>query len=206
MPYIWSFKMQKRYFYTGFIFTTFMLTLYIVNNGVAIAHRGHDGPKKVFMEEGEALKTMMPEGGKIIKRKEILKKWKYNETLKKWGYSPEEGVYTYFISKDKEGKLLGILFIRSIEYKHGEIELAIGYDSNGYTKDIKILSCPAKYVTDITENIITNGFLENFLHLKTDNIIAKSKEYDKEPEDSIQSLIVKEIKGSAILIKIFQGL
>ncbi|HBO83566.1 MAG TPA: hypothetical protein DD641_00970 [Deltaproteobacteria bacterium] len=196
--------MQNKYFHMVFIIATFIFTLHLVSTGVALAHREHGGPKKVFLEEGEALKTMLPEGGKIIKRKEILKKWKYNEALKKWGYSPKEGVYTYFISKDKEGKLLGILFIRSIEYKHGEIELAIGYDSNGHTKDIKILSCPAKYEKDITDNIITNGFLENFLHLKTDNIIAKSKEYDKEPEDSIQSLIVKEIKGTAILIRIFQ--
>lgn len=198
--------MHKKYFHAVFIIAIFIFTLHLVGNGVAFAHRGHDGPKKVFLEEGEAIKTMLPEGGKIIKRKEMLKKGKYNEALKRWGYSPEEGVYTYYISKDKAGNVSGALFIRSIEYKHGEVNIAISYDNSGQTKDIKILSCPEKYVKDITENIQANGLLESFLHLKTDDVISKSKYLDKESEENIQSLIVREIKGSAILIKIFQGL
>ncbi|MCC6545387.1 MAG: hypothetical protein IT392_12970 [Nitrospirae bacterium] len=149
---------------------------------------------------------MLPEGGKIVKRKEVLKKEKYNEAVKRWGYSPPEGVYTYYISKGKGGDLLGTLFIQTMEYKHGDVELAVAYDKEGSISGITILSCPEKFVKEVTENIQASGFLDKFSHLKTDDAIVRVKGYDKEPQESIQYIIAKGIEGTAILLKLFQGL
>ncbi len=198
--------MRKGYLSWAFIIAPFLIAAHLLNIDIALAHKGHVGPPKVFMEESEALKTMLPEGGKVVKRKEVLKKEKYNEAIKKWGYSPDAGVHAYYISKGKNGDLLGALFIRSVEYRHGEIVLAVGYDRSGHVSGLKILSCPAKYVKEITENILNSGFLDNFLHLKTNDVATTGKNYGKEPEEGLRHIIAKEIEGTAILLKIFQGL
>lgn len=198
--------MKKGYLCQVIIIAIFLFTFQTLNSELAFAHKGHAGPPKVFMEESEALKTMLPEGGKVVKRKEVLKKEKYTEAVRKWGYSPDAGVHAYYISKGKNGDLLGALFIRTVEYKHGEIVLAVGYDRNGHLSGVKILSCPAKYVKDITESILNSGFLNNFLHLKTDDVVTTGKNYDKEPEESLRHIIAKGIEETAILVKIFQGL
>lgn len=177
----------------------------LLNSPTAFAHQGHEGPKKVLIKENDAIKTMLPEGGKIVKRKEVLKKDKSNEALKRWGYSPDEGIYSYYISKDKEGTLTGALFIQTVEYKHGSIEIAVGYDKTGQLTDIKILSFSEKYLKEVTENILSNSFLDNFSHLKTDEVIAKGKVYEKEPKETLKYLLAKEIEGTAILLKLFQG-
>lgn len=197
--------MQKRYIYCVIIFATFLFAFQAMRSEVVFAHKGHAGPTKIFMSEREALKTMLPAGGKIVKRKEMLKKEKYNEAVKRWGYSPPEGVYTYYISKGKGGDLLGALFIQTMEYKHGDVELAVAYDKDGHVTGIKILSCPEKFVKEV-ENIHAEGFLDKFSHLQTDDVISRAKAYNKEPEEGIQYLIAREIKGTAILLKIFQNI
>lgn len=198
--------MQKRHSYYSLILALFLFTPLVMKSEVVLAHKGHAGPTKIFMNEKEALKTMLPEGGKIVKRKEVLKKEKYNEAVKRWGYSPPEGVYIYYISKGTGGDLLGTLFIQTVEYKHGNVELAVAYDRDGRTTGITILSCPEKFVKEVMENTQTNGFLDKFSHLKTDDIIVMAKTYDKEPQESIQYIIAKGIEGTAILLKLFQGL
>lgn len=198
--------MQRRYFHPFISIAIFLFAIQIITSGIAFAHRGHAGPTKVFMEEGEAMKTMLPEGGKILKRKEALKKEKYREAIKRWGYSPAEGVHTYFVSKGTDGKLLGALFIQSIEYKHGEIAFAVAYDRNGHVSSIKILSCPEKYIKNLTEDAEASGFLDKFVHLKTDEVIVAGKSYEKESEESLRRILAKEIGGTAILLKNFQGL
>lgn len=198
--------MQRRHFHRFISITIFLFAIQIITSGIALAHRGHAGPTKVFMEEGEDMKTMLPEGGKILKRKEALKKEKYREAVKRWGYSPAEGVHTYYISKEKDGKLLGALFIRSVEYKHGEIALAVSYGRDGHLSGIKILSCPEKYVKNLAEDVATGGFLGKFEHLKTDDVVAAGKAYEKESEGSLRRILAKEIGVTAILLETFHGL
>ena len=198
--------MQRRHLYWPILTTALLFGAQLISIEVAQAHRGHGGPAKVVMTESDALKTMLPTGDKILKRKEALKKEKYEEAVKQWGYSPSEGVYPYYISKGKNEELSGALFIQSFEYKHGSISLAVGYDKGGHVSDIKILSCPEKYVKELTEDVQSSGFLDGFLHLKTDEVITKAKAYDKESAESMRHLIAKDIGGTAILLKIFQGL
>lgn len=198
--------MQRRYFHKAIIITSFLLIIPLISSGTALAHKGHDGPTKVFLKEADALKTMLPEGGKILKRTERLKKEKVSESVKQWGYSPSEGDYTYFISKGNSGDLQGILFIRAIEYKHGSISLAVGYDKGGHVSDIKILSCPEKFVKELAEQVQDNGFLEGFLHLATNEVINKAKDASKETPESIRQVVANEIGNTSVLLKIFQGL
>lgn len=196
--------MHKRFLKILFLMTVFLCAGYLLNSKAAFAHKGHAGPTRTLMQESDALKTMLPEGGKIVKRKEALKKEKYNEALKRWGYSPDEGIYTYFISKDKEGNISGALFIQSVEYKHGNIEIAVGYNKTGQITDIKVLSCSEKYLKEVTENIQSGGFIEGFVHLKTDDVISKGKTYEKENRESLKYIIAQKIEGTAILLKLFQ--
>ena len=202
--------MYKKILSRLFLIAVLLFAVRLLNSPTAFAHQGHEGPKKVLIKENDAIKTMLPEGGKIVRRKEALKKDQYNTALKRWGYSPEEGVYSYFISKDKGGTLTGALFIQTVEYKHGRIEIAVGYDKTGQLTDIKILSFSEKYLKEVTEDILTNGFLDNFSHLKTNEVILKGKSYENEPKEALKSIIAKEIKGTAILfnlflVKLFQG-
>ncbi len=198
--------MQRRYLYRSILIVALLVATQLISIEVAQAHRGHGGPAKVFMTESDAFKTMLPEGGKILKRKEALKKENHDEAVKRWGYSPAEGVYPYYISKGKNEELSGALFIQSVEYKHGSINLAVGYNKDGHISDIKILSCQEIYVKELTEDIQGSGFLDGFLHLKTDEVITRAKDSDKEPVESMRHVIAKEIGGTAILLKIFQGL
>lgn len=197
--------MYKIFLKRFLLITVILLTVCFLNNPIAFAHKGHSGPTKVFMEEKEALKTMLPKSDKVVKRKELLKKEQVKDAVKRWGYSPDEGVYTYFISKDKDGNFSGALFIREIEYKHGNINIAIGYNKIGEVTVIKVISCPEKYLQELTENIELNGFLYNFSHLKIDEVILKGKSYENEPKETLKYLIAKEIEGTAILFKLFQG-
>jgi len=197
--------MDRRYFHRFVTILLFFFAIQIVTTRVTLAHKGHAGPPFIFMEEGEAIKTMLPKDGKILKRKEELKKEKYKEAVKRWGYSPDAGIHTYYLSRGKSGEMLGALFIRSVEYRHGEVVIAVGYGREGHLTDIKILSCPEKYVKDIRETILNSGFLDNFLHLEADNVIATGMHYNKEPEESIRRILAEEIGETAILLKIFQG-
>ena len=198
--------MPRGLFQKTIITAAFLLMILLISTGTAFAHKGHDGPPKVFMEEKEALKTMLPEGGKVVRRKEELKKEKYNEALKQWGYSPETGVHSYFLSKGQGGEVLGTLFIHSVEYGHGEIVLATGYDKDGHLSGLKLLSSPGKHLKEVTDEVLNSGFLDKFLHLKTEDVIAAGKSYRKEPEGSLRHILAREIGGTAILLKIFQGL
>ena len=198
--------MQRKYLHKAIIITSFLLTISFISTGAALAHKGHGGPAKIFMQEADALKTMLPKGEKILKRKEVLKKEKVSEAIKQWGYSPSEGAYTYFISKGSSGDLSGLLFIQSIEYKHGSIGLAVGYDKGGHVSDIKILSCPEKYVKELSEQVQDSGFLEGFLHLSTSEVVNKAKNAGKEAPESIRQVIANEIGNTSILLKVFQGL
>ena len=198
--------MQQRYFHKAVIITSFLLIIPLISTGAALAHKGHGGPARIFIEEADALKTMLPGGGKILKRKEVLKKEKVSEAIKQWGYSPSEGPYTYFISKGNSGDLLGILFIQAIEYKHGSIGLAVGYDKGGHVSDLKILSCSEKHIKELSEQVQDKGFLEGFLHLATNEVINKAKEAGKETPESIRQVIANEIGSTSILLKAFQGL
>lgn len=197
--------MYKKILSRLFLIAVLLFAGRLLNSPTAFAHQGHEGPKKVLIKETDAIKTMLPADGKIVKRKESLKKDQYNEALKSWGYSPAEGVYPYFISKDKGGTITGALFIQTVEYKHGRIEIAVGYDKTGQLTDIKILSFSEKYLKEVTDDILTKGFLDNFSHLKTDEVISKGKSYAKDTKETLQNLIAKEIAGTAILLKLFQG-
>lgn len=198
--------MQRSFFHKAIIIATFLWSIPLISTGTAIAHKGHDGPTKVFLQEADALKTMLPEGEKILKRTERLKKDKVNESVKQWGYSPSEGDYTYFISKGSSGDLLGILFVRTIEYKHGSIGLAVGYDKGGHVSDIKILSCPEKYVKELTEEVQNKRFFEGFLHLSTSEVISRAKDTGRDTPENIRQVIAKEIGNTSILLNAFQGL
>ena len=198
--------MQQRYFHKAVIITSFLLIIPLISTGAALAHKGHGGPARIFIEEADGPQTMLPGGDKILKRKEVLKKEKVSEAIKQWGYSPSEGTYTYFISKGNSGDLLGILFIQAIEYKHGSIGLAVGYDKGGHVSNIKILSCPEKHVKELSEQVQDSGFLEGFLHLATSEAINKAKDAGKETPESIRQVIANEIGNTSILLKAFQGL
>ncbi|MCC6545059.1 MAG: hypothetical protein IT392_11280 [Nitrospirae bacterium] len=198
--------MQVRYVCRVVVLAVLLFMGQGIVSEVALAHRGHEGPVKVFMKEADAMKTMLPKGGKVLKRKELLTTEKHKEALKRWGYSPQEGVYTYFISKGKSGELKGVLFIQPAELKHGTISFAVGYNGDGSLADIKILSCPEQYVKELQEGILEGGFLEKFLHLKTDDVIANMKTPDKESSEDIRHVISKEIRNTAVLLKLFQRL
>lgn len=83
----------------------------------------------------------------------------------------------------------------------------MGYDREGHLSGIKILSSPEKYVKNLTEEVEASGFLDKFVHLKTDEVIAAGgKSYEKEPEESLRRILAKEIGETAILLKTFQRL
>ena len=59
--------MQSKYLRLTIIMIAFLFAIQITNSKPVFAHKGHAGPTKVLMEEDDAMKTMLPEGGTIVK-------------------------------------------------------------------------------------------------------------------------------------------
>lgn len=128
----------------------------------ASAHEGHAGAMTPFMEEKDALKTMLPEDAKVAKRKQELDKESVQWAAEFYGIDLPEGVQTYYLARDKTtDAILGAAIVSEVEYRHGKVRVAIGIDAAQNVTKAAVLGINEKYVQDLAGTIGT-GFIDRY--------------------------------------------
>jgi len=146
------------------------------SSGPAMAHEGHAGKQVVLLKKEEALKQMLPAGAKVAQRKERLALEKAEKVKKEFGVKLDDGVYTYYIARDKKsGMAIGAAMITEIEYLHGEVSLAIGIDTKGNVTKAAILSVNEKYLQDLKSSVGT-GYLRQFEGVAIKKLVTMANE------------------------------
>jgi len=148
----------------------------IALSGSVLAHEGHAGKLVVFLKKEEALKQILPGGAKVVQRKEMLDRGKAEKAKKEFGVKLDDGVYTYYIARDKKsGMAIGAAMITEIEYLHGEVSLAIGIDTKGNVTKAAILSVNEKYLQDLKSSVGT-GYLRQFEGVAIKKLVTMANE------------------------------
>ena len=148
----------------------------IALSGSVLAHEGHAGKLVVFLKKEEALKQILPGGAKVVQRKEMLDRGKAEKAKKEFGVKLDDGVYTYYIARDKKsGMAIGAAMITEIEYMHGEVSLAIGIDTKGNVTKAAILSVNEKYLQDLKSSVGT-GYLRQFEGVAIKKLVTMANE------------------------------
>src|SRR3989304_9108109 len=146
------------------------------SSGPAMAHEGHAGKQVVLLKKEEALKQMLPAGAKVAQRKERLALEKAEKAKKEFGVKLDDGVYTYYIARDKtSGATTGAAIVTEVAYMHGEVNLAIGIDTKGNVTKAAILSVNEKYVPDMKSSVGT-GYLRQFEGVTIKKLVTMANE------------------------------
>lgn len=119
----------------------------------AAAHEGHSGPVIEFMEVKEALKAVLPQGGKIVQRKQEMTGEAAARARRQVGAPPLEGVQTFLLTRDEAGRPLGAAMNKTFKYGHGEVVLAIGVRPDGTVTGAAVVSTHRKYVAEIKKAV-----------------------------------------------------
>ncbi len=140
------------------------------------AHKGHASPMVTFMETKAALKTMLPNGAKIVKRKQPLKEGAVEWAEKTYGVELKDEIYSYYLATDKSSDaILGAAYVTQVHYRHGDLKIAVGIDAEHRITQAAILGINEKYVVDFDGNVGT-GLISDYAGLSVKELIAKADE------------------------------
>ncbi len=171
------------------------------SSGPAMAHEGHAGKQVVLLKKEEALKQMLPAGAKVAQRKERLALEKAEKVKKEFGVKLDDGVYTYYIARDKKsGMVIGAAMITEIEYMHGEVNLAIGIDAKGNVTKAAILSVNEKYVPDMKASVGT-GYLRQLEGVTIKKLVSMANEASGSAK--VTETIFSKMRDMAALLSTF---
>ncbi len=172
-----------------------------VLSGSALAHEGHAGKLVVFLKKEEALKQILPGGAKVVQRKEMLDKGKAEKAKKDFGVKLDDGVYTYYIARDKtSGATTGAAIVIEVAYMHGEVNLAIGIDTKGNVTKAAILSVHEKYVPDIKASVGT-GYLRQVEGVSIKKLVTMANEASN--SELANETILSRLRDMAALLSTF---
>ena len=173
----------------------------IALSGSVLAHEGHAGKLVVFLKKEEALKQILPGGAKVVQRKEMLDRGKAEKAKKEFGVKLDDGVYTYYIARDKKsGMAIGAAMITEIEYMHGEVSLAIGIDTKGNVTKAAILSVNEKYLQDLKSSVGT-GYLRQFEGVTIKKLVTMANEASGSAK--VTETIFSKMRDMAALLSTF---
>ncbi len=168
----------------------------------AAAHKGHAGPKVVFVKMKAALKKMLPTGAKLVKRKERLDSNGADWARRTFGADINEGVYTYYLASDPDnGAIIGAAMITTIPYRHEDITLVIGIDGNGNITEAAILSANKLHIPDLKKSVGV-GFMPQFVGMSIKKLVAKT---GKLPAETDRKLIFSTVRDTAVLLATFKN-
>ena len=167
----------------------------------AQAHKGHGGSMVTLMKKKKALKAMLPLDAKLTKRKERL-----SEDAAKWAddaYKTSYGtsLYTYYLARDRNsGNTVGAAIIDRFSYRHGDVLLAVGIDSEGRTTKVAITAISEKYIPDF-EGSVGTGFITQYEGKSLEELLVMSDEMasaDKPNRD-----VATKVREAAVLLNAF---
>ncbi len=172
-----------------------------VLSGPALAHEGHAGKQVVFLKKDEALKQMLPAGAKVVQRKEMLDRGKAEKVKKELGVNLNDGVYTYYVARDRNsGTTIGAAMVTEVEYLHGEVNLAIGIDTNGNVTKAAILNVNEKYVPDMKASVGT-GYLRQLEGVTIKKLVSMANEASGSAK--VTETIFSKMRDMAALLSTF---
>jgi len=165
------------------------------------AHKGHAGSMINFMKSKAALKEMLPNGAKIVKRKQPLKDDAVEWAEKTYGVELDEKVHSYYLATDKNsGAVLGAAYASKIHYRHGDLKFAVGIDASGRITQAAILGVNEKYVVDFDGNVGT-GLISDYAGLTLKALIAKTDELAS--SDKATREFAAAVRDAAVLLVTF---
>ena len=167
----------------------------------AEAHKGHAGPMVTFMKNKAALKAMLPNGAKIVKRKQPLKEDAVEWAEKTYDVELDDQIYSYYLATDKKsGKLLGAAYVTQVHYRHGDLKIAVGIDADNHLTQTAILGINEKYVVDFDGNVGT-GLIKDYAGLSVKALIAKAGELAS--SDKATREFAAAVRDAAVLLSAF---
>ena len=129
----------------------------------ARAHEGHAGSPTVFLATKLALKGMLPDGARIVRRKQHP-----SDSQMAWAASTHDAtlgghLVTYYLARDRDTEAsLAAAMVKEVIYRHGKVTLGLGLDAEGRVTRAAVLRIHGKYVSDLKKSL-TGGWLS---HLK----------------------------------------
>lgn len=163
------------WFVSGFLMACLVIAAAIWPQS-ALAHKGHAGSMVNFLTTNAALKGVLPEGAKVVKRKEPLDEAAATTVKKDFGVEPDTGLYTYYLARDREsGQTLGMAIVTSVSYRHGDISVVVGLDSDLRVTQAALQGINEKYIVDF-EHSVGKGFIPDYSGLSVKELIAKADE------------------------------
>lgn len=167
----------------------------------AEAHKGHAGPMVTFMKSKAALKTMLPTGAKIVKRKQPLNDDAIERAETTYGVELDEQIYSYYLATDKKsGKILGAAYVTETHYRHGDLKIAVGINADNHLTQAAILGINEKYVVDFEGNVGT-GLIADYAGLSLQAVIAKANELAS--SDKATREFAAAVRDAAVLLATF---
>ncbi len=165
------------------------------------AHKGHAGPAITFLDNKTALKAMLPNGAKIVKRKQPLKKEAVDWAQKTYGIALDDGLYSYYLASDKQNNtILGAAYVGKVSYRHGDLKFALGINADQRITEVAILGINEKYIVDFDGNVGT-GLIADYAGLTLKELITKTEALSS--SDKATREFAAAIRDMAVLLAAF---
>lgn len=115
----------------------------------ALAHAGHSGKMLTFLDTRLALKQMLPDGAKVVRRKEALSDATAGWVKDTLGVTVDADLYTFYLAKAADGTAAGLAMEVDFPYGHGMVDLALGIDPQGHVTQAAVLGIHEKFLPEL---------------------------------------------------------
>jgi len=162
----------------GFLMALVLLPVFIGGSILwstqAEAHKDHAGSMTNFIKKNELLRTLLPSGARLVKRKEALSLAAIGWARDALGVDLDNEVHTYYRANDRtSGHVLGGAIIMKYAYRHGDVILAVGIDADQKVTGVAIQGISDKYIPDFKATFGV-GLLAGFDGLSVKDLVNRS--------------------------------
>lgn len=165
------------------------------------AHEGHAGSVITYMSHKKLLRSMLPEGAKIVKRKEKLSDSASEWAEQRFAVDLDTQVYTYYLARDKASQaVLGGALSRTFDYRHGKVELVIGLDDQYRVTKAALNAISEKYTVDF-EGTVGTGYLTAYDGKSIGELAAEAQHLSA--ADKPTHFIASKLSETAALLAAF---
>lgn len=178
-----------------------LVTVLTFSPQIADAHKGHAGPMITFMKKKAVLKAMLPEGARLVKRKQPLSGAAATWAKETFAVELETDRHSYYLASDKKSKaVMGAAYIVKVGYRHGDIKMAVGIDDHQHVTQVAIMGVSEKYVVDFDGNVGT-GLISEYAGLSLKELVAKAESLAQ--SDKATREFALAVRDAAVLLEAF---
>lgn len=171
----------------------------------AQAHEGHAGPMVTFMKTKVALKTMLPAGARIVKRKQPLSENAVEWAESAYGVELDDGLFSYYLATDNTSKAAtGAAYVGKASYRQGSLKFAVGIDVDNRITQAAILGVNKKYVIDFEGNVGI-GLIADYAGLSIKELVAKAEQLTSSDDKATREFAALVRDAAALLAAFVHG-